>query len=101
VNAAKLGVLKEIIMAKSGSKGGSNGPNVWVGPNPKGSGWQVKPEGKKPIAIKPTQKEAQDVGRKVAEKNGSELITQGRDGQIRDKDSHGNETSKPDKNGKK
>jgi len=78
-------------------KSSSKGPNVWVGPNPKGPGWQVKPEGGKPIAIKPTQEAAEKVGRKAAENNGSELIIQRPNGQIRDKDSHGNETPKPDK----
>jgi hypothetical protein len=76
-------------------------PNVWVGPNPSGSGWQVKPEGKKPVATTPTQREGIARGRPLAERNGSDLVIQRPDGTIRERDSHGNESKSPDKNGKK
>ncbi len=79
----------------------SKKPNVWVTPNPKGSGWQVKPEGKKPVAVKPTQGEAIDVARPIADKNGSDVIITRPNGEIRDRDSHGNESRKPDKDGHK
>lgn len=78
----------------------SKGPNVHVTPNPKG-GWNVTPEGQKPVATKPTQGEAIDAGRPIADRNKSDLIIHRPNGQIRDRDSHGNETKKPDKNGKK
>ena len=76
------------------------GKNVWVGPHPKG--WQVKQEGNKRAShIVPTQGEGIDKGRPIAEKNHSELVIQRPNGQIRDKDSHGNESPKRDKDGKK
>lgn len=78
----------------------SKKPNVWVTPNPKGPGWQVKPEGKAPIAIRPTQEAAIQRARPLAEQNQSDLIIQRPNGEIRERDSHGNESKKPDKNGK-
>lgn len=79
-------------MAKSKSGGG--GKNVHVGPHPNG-GWQAKKEGgARAIAVTPTKKEAEKIGREVAKKEGSELVIRGENGRIQDKDSHGNDPKK-------
>lgn len=76
------------------------GKNVWVGPHPEG--WQVKQEGNgRATRVVDTQREAINVGRPIAVKNGSELVIQRPNGQIRDKDSHGSESSTRDKDGHK
>ena len=43
-----------------------------------------------------TQKYAMTVGRRLACRTGVDLVTHGRDGRIRSKDSYGNESSKSD-----
>lgn len=71
------------------------GKNQYVSPHP--NGWQVKGEGnKKPSAVKPTQKEAISDARVKAINQGSELIVKGRNGQIRQKDSFGNDKYPPE-----
>jgi hypothetical protein len=66
------------------------GKNVWVGPHK--HGWAAKTEGTdKAAGVFKTQAEAIDRGRDMAEARRSELIIQGRDGQIRAKDSQGND----------
>jgi hypothetical protein len=64
--------------------------NVWV--TPSSDGWKVKSEGAgKAAKVFETQREAIDHGRGMAKDRGSELIVQSRDGQIREKDSHGHD----------
>jgi hypothetical protein len=63
-------------------------PNTrMVSPNPN-RGWDVKrPGGSRASSHHETQQEAQDAGRKyLRNEGGGELVTQGRDGRIRDKD---------------
>jgi hypothetical protein len=43
-----------------------------------------------------TQRYAMKVGRHVARRRGIDLVTHGRDGRIRSKDSYGNESSRRD-----
>ncbi len=58
--------------------------------------WQVKGEGNsKATVITDTQKEAIDIAREIARNQGSELIIHGKDGRIREKDSHGNDPFPP------
>jgi len=57
--------------------------------------WAVKPEGKKPLSIHSTQKEAIDNGRKISSSQKGELFIHRRDGTIRDRDSHGNDPFPP------
>ena len=77
----------------------SSDKNVWVGPH-SGGGWQVKVEGnERATQVVSTQAEAIEIGRPIAQRNGSELVIQRPDGRIRDKDSHGDESPKPDKDG--
>ena len=68
--------------------------NMHVVPN--GKGWAVKPEGAaKPLSTHRTQRAASDAGRKVAKQNQSELVIHLPNGQIRDKDSYGNDPCPP------
>ena len=63
---------------------------------PSGNGWAVKPEGAAmPLSTHRTQGTASDAGRKVAKQNQSELVIHRPNGQIRDKDSYGNEPCPP------
>lgn len=65
--------------------------------SPKGPGkWTVKEAGRQePVSSHRTQRAAIDRGEQIARKNESELIIQGRDGQIRSKDSYGNDPNPP------
>ncbi|MCW5775355.1 MAG: DUF2188 domain-containing protein [Phycisphaeraceae bacterium] len=67
----------------------TNGKNIHVVPH--GSGWQVKPEGGGPVSNHRTQGSAEDAGRRLAQQNHSELVIHRPNGQIRDKDSYGND----------
>jgi hypothetical protein len=63
---------------------------------PSGNNWAVKPEGAaKPVSTHRTQKTASDAGRKLAKQNESELVIHRPNGQIRDKDSYGNDPHPP------
>lgn len=71
------------------------GKNQHVTPHPKG-GWQVKGEGNsRATARTSTQKEAIDIAREIARNEGSELVVHRPNGQIREKDSHGNDPHPP------
>ena len=72
----------------------TKGKNQWVVPH--GKDWAVRGEGNsKPTAIKPTQGEAIEAGRGIARNQHSELIVQNSHGQIRQKDSQGNDPCPP------
>lgn len=71
------------------------GKDQHVTPHPDG-GWQVKGEGNTRATVRTTtQKEAIDIGRGIARNQGSELEIHRPNGQIRDKDSHGNDPFPP------
>lgn len=71
------------------------GKNQHVTPRPE-SGWQVKGEGNQRATVRTdTQKEAIDIARTIARNQGSELIIHRPNGQIREKDSHGNDPFPP------
>lgn len=58
--------------------------------------WQVKRDGnEKASAVTPTQKDAIGIGREMAIKAKTELVIHGRDNQIRDSDSYGNDPCPP------
>lgn len=57
---------------------------------PAGDQWSVK-RGGTPIGLFGTQAEATDFGRDQAPADEVELVIHGADGQIREKDSHGND----------
>lgn len=57
---------------------------------PHADGWAVKPaKGEKASSVHRTQKEAIGRGREIARNQRSELFIHGRDGRIRERDSHG------------
>ena len=59
-------------------------------------GWAAKKEGaSRASVVTPTQGEAIDAGRTFAQRERSELVIHGRDGKIRDKDSHGRDPYPP------
>lgn len=71
------------------------GKNQHITPHPDG-GWQVKGEGNtKATVITDTQQEAIDAGRSIAKNQQSELLIHGRNGQIRARDSYGNDPHPP------
>lgn len=58
--------------------------------------WGIKGEGnKKMTALFDTQEKAIDVGREIARNQHSELFIHNRKGQIRERDSHGNDPFPP------
>jgi hypothetical protein len=65
-----------------------------VVPHPEG--WAVKPAGgARASSVHRTQAEAISEGRGIARNQGSELFVHGRDGRIRERDSHGRDTNPP------
>jgi len=63
---------------------------------PRGDKWAVVGSGnKKATAITETQKAAINIARPIAQNNHSEVVIHGRSGQIRDKDSYGNDPNPP------
>lgn len=72
----------------------SKGKNQWVVRH--GNEWGVRGQGNSKLtSITPTQGEAIDIAREIAQNQGSELIIQDRHGQIRGKDSHGHDPCPP------
>ncbi len=68
--------------------------NVHV--TPKGENWQIKTaNSSKAYKVVNTQKEAIGIGKIIATNNKSELLIHGKNGQIRAKDSYGNDTFPP------
>ena len=71
------------------------GTNQPVTPHPDG-GWQVKGAGNSRATVRTdTQAEAISIAREIAKNQGSELIIHRPNGQIRDKDSYGNDPFPP------
>ncbi|HHY0467526.1 DUF2188 domain-containing protein [Vibrio alginolyticus] len=63
---------------------------------PHENGWAVKGEGNsKATSVHRTQKEAIDQARGISKNQKSELFIHGRNGQIRERDSHGNDPYPP------
>ncbi len=72
----------------------SNRKNQHVVPHP--DGWAVKGEGnERATSIHPTQKDAIDRARDIAQRQRSEVVIHRPDGRIRDKDSYGNDPHPP------
>lgn len=68
--------------------------DVHITPRP--TGWAVVISGNtKASKVLDTQKQAIDYGREIAKTNTSELVIHGKDGKIRDKDSHGKDNYPP------
>jgi hypothetical protein len=65
-----------------------------VVPHP--DGWAVRGEGNsRATSVHDTQQEAINVAREIARNQGGELLIHGRDGQIRERDSSGNNDPYP------
>jgi hypothetical protein len=63
---------------------------------PNQNGWAVKGAGSdRATSVHKTQQEAIDVARSIAQNQGTELFIHGKDGQIRERDSHGRDTYPP------
>lgn len=63
---------------------------------PHNGGWAVRGEGNSRVTSEHrTQGDAIDAGRAIAQRQHSELVIHGRDGKIRDKDSHGHDPYPP------
>lgn len=72
------------------------GKNQHVTPRPDG-GWQVKGAGNtRATARTSTQSEAIKIAREIARKQEAELVIHRPNGQIRDKDSYGNDPYPPE-----
>ncbi|MEK9198801.1 DUF2188 domain-containing protein [Ureibacillus sp. FSL E2-3493] len=70
-------------------------PNQHVTPHPDG-GWQVKGAGnEKATSRHNTQKEANAAATKIAKNQGTEVVIHRPNGQIRDKNSYGNDPYPP------
>lgn len=70
------------------------GKNQHVVPHP--DGWAVRGEGNSRVtSVHETQRGAIDRGREISVNQQSELLIHGRNGQIRERDSHGNDPSPP------
>ena len=69
--------------------------NQHVTPHPQG-GWQVKREGAGRATVRTnTQREAIDIARSISRNQGTELFIHGRNGQIRERDTHGHDPYPP------
>ncbi len=69
-------------------------PNQHVVPHP--DGWAVQPEGgQRPSSVHNTQAGAIDRARELARNQEAELLIHNREGQIRDRDSYGNDPYPP------
>lgn len=63
---------------------------------PHSDGWAVRGAGsQRASSVHRTQREAIDAGREISRNQGSELFIHGRDGRIRERDSHGNDPFPP------
>lgn len=72
----------------------SKGKNQHVVPHP--NGWGVRGEGNgKVTRVTDTQREAIQIAREIAQNQQSELLIHGRNGQIRERDSFGNDPFPP------
>lgn len=59
-------------------------------------GWAVRGAGsQKPSSVHRTQRQAIDAGREIVRNQKTELFVHGRDGRIRERDSHGNDPFPP------
>ncbi len=79
-------MMEDLEMSKKG--------NQHVTPHP--DGWAVRREGSiRPSSIHPAQRDAVDKAREISRNQGTELLIHGRNGQIRERDSHGHDPCPP------
>lgn len=71
-------------------------PNQHVVPDKSNGGWAVRPAGGSRVnARTETQAEATRIAREISRNQGTELFIHGRDGRIRERDSHGSDSCPP------
>ena len=71
------------------------GKNQHITPHPKG-GWQVKGANNSRATVRTeTKAEAIAIGKEIARNQRSEMVIHGRNGQIQDKNSYGNDPFPP------
>ena len=70
--------------------------DLHVVPDPKTGGWKLIRAGRR-VGGSACQSCVEALGRRLAMRNKVDLVTHGRDGRIRSKDSYGNETAARDK----
>ena len=69
--------------------------NVWVTHRPDGK-WNVRRENSTRVSrVADTQREANEIAKQIAQRNGVDRITLGRDGRIVSHDSYGNDPCPP------
>ena len=69
-------------------------PNVWV--VPADDKWGVRREGSDRLSrTTDTKREAEEIARNIARREGGEVVTRGRDGKIQSKDSYGSDPNPP------
>lgn len=70
-------------------------PNQHITPHPDG-GWQVKAAGAKKATVRTeTQAQAYEIGRHIAKNQCSEVFLHNKQGQIRERNSYGNDPFPP------
>lgn len=63
---------------------------------PRSDGWAVKGAGaERASSVHATQRDAIETAREIAQRQGTELLIHGRNGQIRERDSFGNDPFPP------
>lgn len=69
--------------------------NVWVSPRPDGD-WEVQREGSQhPTRVTERKSDAERIARDLARRDSVEVIVQGSDGRIKQRDSYGNDPFPP------
>lgn len=68
--------------------------NLHVTPN-SNKGWNVTPEGHRPICTSSTQAQAEQIAKQILRRSGGELIIHGRNGRIREKNTYGSDPYPP------
>ena len=64
---------------------------------PHDHGWAVRgAASQRATSVHRTQREAIDAARRIARNQGTKLLVHGRDGRIRERDSHGNDPFSPE-----
>ena len=95
-DAPRLALISRACTFSSLGVFGMTGKNQWVVPINGGNQWGVRGEGnERTTSIHDTQREAIDRARGIPANEQSELLIQGRDGQIRERNSYGDDPFPP------
>jgi hypothetical protein len=70
-------------------------PNIWVSPRPDGR-WEVQREGsQRPSKVEDRKADAEQLARDLGRQDGVEVIVQGRNGRIQQRESYGRDPFPP------